>query len=442
MEWFYYLVEAAASFIEAFLVISVIEAFAYSKRYGRHTAILKVAASIIVVAAVLYMNYTWSLFSYITLAVCISLEVIFGKLLFKIEALKGYAIGIIYFTISGAFAFFIMAIVELMGGVMHFTTTTLFQPGMSRVIIVLAVKLLEITAFLIFKRLKKDENRKTKTSSVLLICIVGAVCFWCMDLLTNALTSPYLKEVRNAVIIAWIFMILFVVGGIIALNTITKQNQKKQEYQLIGIQNSMLEQNYKKINELYKNNARNFHDFKNHVISIDSLLKQGEYEKLRQYVDQLGGSTYNSKIVFYTGVDIVDAVLNNKEQEAKDNDIKIKIQAIFPVKSNIQSVDICAILANLMDNALEACKKIPEKEKRFINVKINCVSNLIIIVIENAVHEKQVKVNGSFITSKSNKDLHGFGLRSVKSSIEKYDGTIKQDCDDYTFHTKVSLYFE
>ena len=142
----------------------------------------------------------------------------------------------------------------------------------------------------------------------------------------------------------------------------------------------------------------------------------------------------------YTGVEIVDAVLNVKQNEGIKNNIKTDIRASYPHNRGIVSVDICTILGNLLDNAIEACAKVEPKEKRHINVRISYTENIVMIKIENTVSENPFLRKTPLETTKKDRKSHGLGISIVKKTTEKYHGDLKQICENGVFVSKVILY--
>ncbi len=103
----------------------------------------------------------------------------------------------------------------------------------------------------------------------------------------------------------------------------------------------------------------------------------------------------------------------------------------------VNAYDMCAILGNLLDNAIEACEKIDNHNTRFIDLKINSDKDMLNIAIKNSVAQK-VNITGkmSLCTSKRNPEMHGIGTQSIKSIVRKYDGECSFDSDqnEFTVH--------
>ncbi len=103
--------------------------------------------------------------------------------------------------------------------------------------------------------------------------------------------------------------------------------------------------------------------------------------------------------------------------------------------------DLAAILGNLLDNALEAAKMAPA-HLRFMNLIVRCINAMLIIKAENGYGEVPIRENGELLTSKIDKDFHGWGLKSVLTASECYDGMLGTDYADGVFKTVVTLSFQ
>ena len=113
----------------------------------------------------------------------------------------------------------------------------------------------------------------------------------------------------------------------------------------------------------------------------------------------------------------------------------------YPHNTNIRSVDLTTILGNLLDNALEAVEIAPDN-LRFVNLTVRRINAMLIIKVENGCSEIPVQEDGKWLTSKTDKAFHGWGLKSVQSAAERYDGTINTEYKDSVFKSVVTLSFQ
>jgi hypothetical protein len=184
------------------------------------------------------------------------------------------------------------------------------------------------------------------------------------------------------------------------------------------------------------------HDYKNYRIGISKLIANHKYDEALDLLEKCDEEFYDAtdSIVKYdTGNGIVDALLMEKQKEVTDEDINIAFDGEVTPKA-IEPIDMCVIFGNTVDNAIEACKKLPEDVEKNIKIDCECNSGIMFIKITNPV-KGNVEIKDNFIeTSKDDKTSHGFGITSLKRVLKKYDGEVKFSCDNNTFCTKISAF--
>ncbi len=243
---------------------------------------------------------------------------------------------------------------------------------------------------------------------------------------------------KRIFIVGLIFVILSIVP-IMIINSIGKafydQKAKKFEEQ-IHIQAKHYE-------ELAENNMelhRFKHDYKNVLIGAQELLASGNsigaLELLKKYGEELLTSE-KSKFYFNTGNGIVDALLSDKQNYAKAANSKIVFTGAVPFEG-IDVVDLCVIFGNAIDNAIEACELLDYVESKIeIFSDYNC--GFWFLRVKNPV-KKDIIINGNYIkTSKSDTINHGFGIYSLKHTVNKYDGEIKFNCSNQFFIMELEM---
>lgn len=144
----------------------------------------------------------------------------------------------------------------------------------------------------------------------------------------------------------------------------------------------------------------------------------------------------------WTGDETVDYIINSKAVTAKESGVQYQAQVEFPRHTNLRSVDLCAVLGNLLDNALEAAQQVPEKEERFVRLTIRRINQMLIIKVENSYGNPPVSIDGVLTTSKAKNGLHGWGLKSAQTAAEKYDGTVQTSCTDRIFRAVATLSYQ
>lgn len=194
---------------------------------------------------------------------------------------------------------------------------------------------------------------------------------------------------------------------------------------------------YKKIDKL-NDDVRQFrHDYRNHLLCIQGMLKAQEYDEAIAYAEKLTEHTAASSTKYFTGNSIADSILNDKSEYAQNIGVEIKCDGI--IHEDIPAIDICIILANALDNALEACEKITDSSPKIISVKCDYFKCIQLICITNPVSENVVIHNNNIETSKSDKTNHGIGLYNIRNTVAKYNGEFDITCDNNVFTLDIAL---
>lgn len=200
-------------------------------------------------------------------------------------------------------------------------------------------------------------------------------------------------------------------------------------------------EHYKNLAEANYEVRRFRHDFKNIRIAIEKLLAQGAHDEALALIRQCSDSLENPggfHPIFDTGNGIADALLTDKQEKAVQQNTQIAFQGAIPPEA-LSPTDLCVILGNSLDNALEACQKLPDRNDKTISVTSNCCGGFLFMSITNPIAEKVAIRDNHIATTKENKTLHGFGLYSLHSIVKKYDGDIQLASTDKTFTVSIDL---
>lgn len=235
-------------------------------------------------------------------------------------------------------------------------------------------------------------------------------------------------------------MMLILVFAVLYLWLQMRKEQKERAYTIQ--QNRILEKNYITAKESYESNAKLYHDMNNHFLLLQSYLKENKVEEAEAYLEQLSKERAKHIYERYTGIEAIDYMLSQKKEKAEKNHIRMNIHGEYPKDCRIDPVGLCTILTNLLDNAIEACMRQPEGEPREIQVIIRRLHQFIIIKIANSSIISPEIRNGKLQTSKKDRNLHGWGMRSVLSAVEKYQGTVQYEYQENIFTVSAMLFYQ
>jgi len=216
----------------------------------------------------------------------------------------------------------------------------------------------------------------------------------------------------SAVLIVPIFMVLIIY---LLFNCISKQYFENISL-LMEKQVEQQVEHYKKINKLTDDLREFRHDYKNHMICLQSLLNNKQYDEALSYVKSITNQEILDSNKFFSGNQIADAILTDKNELAQKNNCKIIFDG--SVSDEISVSNLCTILSNALDNSIEACSKIDSDETQIIDVK--CVASELIQIIR--ISNPNLDNNAVTETSKADRKNHGFGLSNIRRTVERMDG--------------------
>jgi flagellar basal body-associated protein FliL len=264
-----------------------------------------------------------------------------------------------------------------------------------------------IIAGLVVETNSKIGDRARRITIVIIIIIVISYCAACI-------------------------MMVFITESRDSYKALSQINQRVIEAQ---------QQYYTLVNEKQQEIRSIRHEMKNHLACIHGLYKADKLDEMEQYITQLIETSEVSSDLLDTGNDIVNAILNEAQSRYRKERIAIRLEGGFPPQLHIAPMDLCVIIANIISNAVEAIQRLEQKEEEFhyVDMKISSFKNELYINVRNPIDEKIHIVNGVPVTSKKDKDLHGFGISNVIQRVEKYQGSFQFHIENNEFCVEISL---
>ncbi|WP_343096381.1 sensor histidine kinase [Agathobacter rectalis] len=168
------------------------------------------------------------------------------------------------------------------------------------------------------------------------------------------------------------------------------------------------------------------HDIMNHMSILYKLVENGKNSDALKYIYQINNSIERTSYTISTGIIPIDCIMTAKLSKALDNNISIKHQIHFPANYNISDMDLCSLISNLLDNAIEANCKL-DMTKRRLQIEIKPYNNMLLLFISNSSNGIYLYGgNGNLLTTKtSNKNEHGIGIKRINEIVKKYNGIIE-----------------
>ena len=212
---------------------------------------------------------------------------------------------------------------------------------------------------------------------------------------------------------------------------------KQIDKRLAAYQRELIETHYQEVENMYRQIRGWRHDYRNHIQTMKVHAANGDMDAIKAYLDELDTDLNTVDTVVKTGNAMADAILNSKISLAQSRNISVHCDAHIPVKLSMSELDLCCIIGNLFDNAIDASMKLPEKD-RLIRVYMDMKGTQLYISFTNFTADKKMsKVDGRFHTTKG--DGHGFGLVRIDNIIERLDGYLSRNSEDGAFTTEILI---
>lgn len=233
-----------------------------------------------------------------------------------------------------------------------------------------------------------------------------------------------------------------VAGGIgalifVLLEYLLQRIMKREEDKTIIYQNKLMKQQMDEIENIYMTMRGWRHDYHNHIQSLKGYLSLNKVEQMKNYLNELETDLDSIDTLYHSGNLQLDSILNAKLAIAEKGQIRIHCDASIPPQLHVSDLDLCVILGNLLDNAIESCRKIKDPDERFIRVYIGILKKQLYISITNATSETVKQRTDHYFTTK--RGDHGHGLKRVDQVVKKYDGYLNRQNEPGIFATEIVL---
>lgn len=266
-----------------------------------------------------------------------------------------------------------------------------------------------------------------------IMIIIYGIIIWFLSI------SPVLQNLIDSIqlsIVSAAFIFIFLLVVYFFREVCIFQQKEADTYNTI-ITNKVLENEIKSIKANSDNIRKIKHDMNNHLICIEHLSRKSNDFEVANYCKKIieMEDLYN---VRYINHDVINAILNYKVEEIKNKKIEYKLSIEDVSDIEIDSVDITGILANLLDNAIEASQNL-NNNKGFIYIKICNYKGYLLIVVKNRYSKSLKFSNNHITTSKSDYQNHGFGIDIISNITKRYSGIFQQEQDENYFTSTVML---
>lgn len=268
-----------------------------------------------------------------------------------------------------------------------------------------------------------------------IIYILIAANLFCCSFISavNNYQMPSSRDKENILNVLISFSVVLNIAIIVSLLfNVLMARHSNDIVKLLNSQINLQISHYEKLDKLNSDIRRFRHDYINHLHSVLALIKMNELNDAQKYIENLLEIEETPIIAYNTGNHLADAILSDKSEKFGECS-HIEFNGIIPPE--LDNVDLCTILSNSLDNAIEACSKCGGN---LIGIEANTAHGYFVITITNPT-DKAECFDQIPSTTKDDSQNHGFGLLSIEQVARKHDGKINIHCADGNFELSVLL---
>ncbi len=434
LEYFATIVEGVV-FLSATTLLS-------GKRFGGKRLYLTIGGFTVLYTVLISVLNSWEAFSFVTIAIS-GLCIFFAS---KITSpggmiLRAAAVFLVWFFLYSVDYILGYSLAMIVGRSpdVYKGFAVIMQPGLVRGIYILSDKFIQIAVFILCRPLYPKLRTLGKKAIVFLFC-VSAVFFVALQIMTGMIMNQSMTVMQVAVILSTVFIVLAMIAVLVAFGVNSRYQEKKRQSELMQVTNRMLEKNYADMQARQEAVRRQMHDFKNHLRTLDGLVKGNE--EAEKYIDELLQTSYAQARECRCGNSVIDAIINCKFAEARERGITMNYNISVDNPLPVAAVDLCAILSNQLDDAIEACEKTPE-DRRQIDVEILQRNRLVYFKVVNDAPGDPFDEKRRLRTTKDASDgLHGLGIANILDAARRNGGELKNEYKDGKFYSTAMISLE
>lgn len=308
------------------------------------------------------------------------------------------------------------------------------EPSIKRTLILSLVKIIQIGVYVATAKNSgyvKHIGNSILLASAALLCIIRSLGVRIVFFLTN---SYHGIDNQLVVIVYTLLISQFLLTYI--LIRFSREVQTNLEFEM-NMKSEMLKSNhYKDLVKIHSELRAWKHDFRNHLSVMLALLKSHDEKLLTQYIKEIDLSLENAEKKIYTESVAIDSILVSKKNIADSKNIAMNISVSILDRININNIDLCILLGNVLDNSIESCAKLSQNKQ--INVNIASDVNNFVLKVSNSSSNQFNMNKNTFVTTKKG-GYHGIGLSQIDKVVKKYNGYVSRKYENGRFETNILI---
>lgn len=420
----YQMFELVSDFIEAWLCYGFVGLFLPDRVRGK---VLFFILSLVLVGSVRAMDILgidpmistlWFVFY-----ICMTTVVLFQVNLF-------YAVSLVSFYILCLYVinYFCMSVMGVIAGNRQFAQFILNQLSLLRCIYLAADTALLFLLYMLIRCAFKG-GLLYSPRMLFTISLLGILGITFLSVVT-------LQDISVITLFSWSLCLVMVLCFIFLLLFYSNYMKEHELRNILELKDQMVRQEYEMVKQLQTEQQSLSHDMKNHLLVMDTMLKEGKYREAQQYISQLGIPLERLSPSIWTGASTLDVLLNHTRNRCSQFHIGFTVQADAVDLRPMKDQDICSLFANLLDNAFEAARQVTEGQG-WILFKMRKAREMLFIDLSNPAAAPPRVRNGALVSRKQDGQLHGLGLNRAAATAREYGGQLTYEYKDGVFTAAV-----
>lgn len=385
---------------------------------------LAIAAIVILILTFIEFNINIKLF------ICIIITCLIYSYNYEVDNLKSLFISFLYWLLLIGFDSIGLSIVGFINDAQDMSK--LLYNNFFRLELIMISKSLLILLIPVLKVAKLEVSIEKKDYMYLGVPIVANIIS-IIVIFGYIFNGKDINYMENIIMLTVSIVLLFSNLSLVSIiGRIIKDNKIRAEYEITKEKMNMQYKYYLNLQESQEKIKKLYHDMNNHIICIKNIY--GKHELANKYIEDINNQIKDCISIFDTKSIVLDVILNEKKSICDEKGIDFFVDINFSKCGFVEITDICSIFTNMIDNAIEACDKIKDSNiDKKIRLRGTIINRFFIIKCENTkVNSINLRKN-KLITDKEDSFLHGIGINSIKSSVEKYNGNVEISSDKNSF---------
>lgn len=414
-----YITDITILIIEIVCYFTFFDIFAVKRKLSKSKIIITVFLLVLFLRLCIHFLRNYTIIKILITIIIILLSMLY---LYKISTIKALILTFFVQSIMTLIDYIIIMILAKLYG--DITALESASALIGRLIIILSRLILFVGLIILSRISTKKNNSVTADMSdkewiQFLIFTIFTIC--AVMLMTSSVIKSYHSDIIAIYYIIAIGLIVLNLVVFHLISEILENSRNMKEAEALRQQSIGQLELYNSMRENYNIQRQRTHEYKNQIVCMDMLMKKKDYSKLEDYIGNISDGLDAQLDMVDTNNDVVNAIFNAKYYEAIKNDVLVvlKINDLSDIK--ISDNDIVTILSNLLDNAIEAAKQC-DIGKRIVKIKMLYEDAVLSIAVSNSYKAEPVLTEDGYIrTTKKDREEHGWGMRNVVATLEKYN---------------------